>query len=95
MAFRAAVLEACLAERCVCGFSLRLIDGLIGRCRTHRQAGPRGPDEVPNARLGPCALHPRLFDHISSIALGSMQWMPLLPSTVWVTRRSAAMLHRL
>jgi hypothetical protein len=33
--------------------------------------------------------------HISSIALGSMQWMPLLPSTVWVTRRSAMMLHRL
>jgi hypothetical protein len=30
MAFRAAVLEAYLAECCVCGFSLRLVDGLIG-----------------------------------------------------------------
>jgi hypothetical protein len=33
--------------------------------------------------------------HVSSIALGSTQWMPLLPSTSCVTRRSAAMLHRL
>jgi putative restriction endonuclease len=39
--FRAAVLEAYLAECCVCGFSLRLVDGLMGRCRPHSVALPR------------------------------------------------------
>jgi putative restriction endonuclease len=33
--FRAAVLEAYLAECCVCGFSLRLVDGLIGVDAAH------------------------------------------------------------
>jgi hypothetical protein len=49
MAFRAAVLEAYLAECCVCGFSLRLVDGLIGVDAAHiRWHAHGGPDEVPN-----------------------------------------------
>jgi len=45
--FRAAVLEAYLAECCVCGFSLRVVDGLIGvdHIQWHSHGGP---DEVPN-----------------------------------------------
>ena len=63
MAFRAAVLEAYLAECCVCGFSLRLVDGLIGVDAAHiRWHAHGGPDEVPNG-LALCALHHRLFDH--------------------------------
>jgi putative restriction endonuclease len=63
MAFRAAVLEASLAECCVCGFSLRLVDGLIGVDAAHiRWHAHGGPDEVPNG-LALCALHHRLFDH--------------------------------
>ena len=63
MAFRAAVLEAYLAECCVCGFSLRLADGLIGVDAAHiRWHAHGGPDEVPNG-LALCALHHRLFDH--------------------------------
>jgi putative restriction endonuclease len=63
MAFRAAVLEAYLAECCVCGFSLRLLDGLIGVDAGHvRWHAHGGPDEVPNG-LALCALHHRLFDH--------------------------------
>ena len=60
--FRAAVLEAYLAECCVCGFSLRLVDGLIGVDAAHIQWHSHGgPDEVPNG-LALCALH-RLLDH--------------------------------
>jgi HNH endonuclease len=63
MAFRAAVLKAYLAECCVCGFSLRLVDGLIGVDAAHiRWHAHGGPDEVPNG-LALCALHHRLFDH--------------------------------
>ena len=63
MAFRAAVLEAYLAECCVCGFSLRLVDGLIGVDAAHIGWHAHGaPDEVPNG-LALCALHHRLFDH--------------------------------
>ena len=63
MAFRSAVLEAYLAECCVCGFSLRLVDGLIGVDAAHiRWHAHGGPDEVPNG-LALCALHHRLFDH--------------------------------
>jgi putative restriction endonuclease len=63
MAFRAAVLEAYLAECCVCGFSLRLVDGLIGVDAAHIRWHAHGaPDEVPNG-LALCALHHRLFDH--------------------------------
>jgi hypothetical protein len=63
MAFRAAVLEGCLAECCVGGFSLRLVDGLIGVDAAHiRWHAHGGPDEVPNG-LALCALHHRLFDH--------------------------------
>jgi putative restriction endonuclease len=63
MAFRAAVLEAYLAECCVCGFFLRLVDGLIGVDAAHiRWHAHGGPDEVPNG-LALCALHHRLFDH--------------------------------
>jgi putative restriction endonuclease len=48
MAFRAAVLEAYLAECCVCGFSLRLVDGLIGVDAAHiRWHAHGGTDEVP------------------------------------------------
>ena len=62
-AFRTAVLEAYLAECCVCGFSLRLGDGLIGVDAAHiRWHAHGGPDEVPNG-LALCALHHRLFDH--------------------------------
>lgn len=62
-AFRAAVLEAYLAECCVCGFSLRLVDGLIAVDAAHiRWHAHGGPDEVPNG-LALCALHHRLFDH--------------------------------
>jgi putative restriction endonuclease len=62
-AFRAAVLEAYLAECCVCGFSLRLVDGLIAVDAAHiRWHAHNGPDEVPNG-LALCALHHRLFDH--------------------------------
>jgi hypothetical protein len=47
--FRAAVLEAYIAECCVCGFSFRLVDGLIGVDAAHIQWHPHGgPDEVPN-----------------------------------------------
>jgi hypothetical protein len=59
----AKLLEAYLAECCVCGFSLRLVDGLIGVDAAHIQWHSHGgPDEVPN---GPalCALHHRLLDH--------------------------------
>jgi hypothetical protein len=63
MAFRAAVLEAYLAECCVCGFSLRLVDGLIGVDAAHIQWHSHGgPDEVPNG-LALCALHHRVLDH--------------------------------
>jgi putative restriction endonuclease len=63
MAFRAAVLEAYLSECCVCGFSLRLVDDLIGVDAAHiRWHAHGGPDEVPNG-LALCALHHRLFDH--------------------------------
>jgi putative restriction endonuclease len=63
IAFRAAVLEAYLAECCVCGFSLRLVDGLIAVDAAHiRWHAHGGPDEVPNG-LALCALHHRLFDH--------------------------------
>jgi predicted restriction endonuclease len=63
MGFRAAVLEAYLAECCVCGFSLRLMDGLIGVDDAHiRWHAHRGPDEVSNG-LALCAVHHRLFDH--------------------------------
>jgi putative restriction endonuclease len=62
-AFRAAVLEAYFAECCVCGFSLRLVDGLIAVDAAHiRWHAHGGPDEVPNG-LALCALHHRLFDH--------------------------------
>lgn len=62
-AFRAAVLEAYLAECCVCGFSLRLGEGLVGVDAAHiRWHAHGGPDEVPNG-LALCALHHRLFDH--------------------------------
>jgi putative restriction endonuclease len=55
MAFRAAVLEAYLAECCVCGFSLRLVDGLIAVDAAHiRWHAHGGPDEVPNG-LALCA----------------------------------------
>jgi hypothetical protein len=48
-AFRAAVLEAYLAECCVCGFSLRLVDGLIAVDAAHiHWHAHGGPDEVPN-----------------------------------------------
>ena len=58
-----AVLEADLAECCVCGFSLRLVDGLIAVDAAHiRWHAHGGPDEVPNG-LALCALHHRLFDH--------------------------------
>lgn len=61
--FRAAVLEAYLAECCICGFSLRLVDGLIAVDAAHiRWHAHGGPDEVPNG-LALCALHHRLFDH--------------------------------
>jgi putative restriction endonuclease len=61
--FRVAVLEAYLAECCVCGFSLRLVDGLIGIDAAHiRWHAHGGPDEVQNG-LSLCALHHRLFDH--------------------------------
>jgi putative restriction endonuclease len=63
MAFRAAVLEAYLAECCICGFSLRLMDGLIGVDAAHiRWHAHGGPNEVHNG-LALCALHHRLFDH--------------------------------
>jgi putative restriction endonuclease len=63
MAFRAAVLEAYLAECCVCGFSLRLVDGLIGVDAAHiRWHAHGGPDQVSNG-LALCALHHPLFDH--------------------------------
>lgn len=62
-AFRASVLEAYLAECCVCGFSLRLVDGLIAVDAAHIQWHSHGgPDEVTNG-LALCALHHRLFDH--------------------------------
>jgi putative restriction endonuclease len=61
--FRADVLTAYLAECCVCGFSLRLFEGLIGVDAAHiRWHAHGGPDEVPNG-LALCALHHRLFDH--------------------------------
>ena len=57
------MLEAYLAECCVCGFSLRLVDGLIGVDAAHIQWHSHGgPDEVPNG-LALCALHHRLLDH--------------------------------
>ena len=57
------MLEAYLAECCVCGFSLRLVDGLIGVDAAHIQWHCQGgPDEVPNG-LALCALHDRLLDH--------------------------------
>jgi len=57
------VLEAYLAECCVCGFSLRLVDDLIGVDAAHiRWHAHGGPDEVPNG-LALCGLHHRLFDH--------------------------------
>jgi putative restriction endonuclease len=57
--FRAGVLEAYLAECCVCGFSLRLVDGLIGVDAAHiRWHAHGGPDEVPNG-LALCALRKR------------------------------------
>jgi putative restriction endonuclease len=63
MAFRAAVLEAYLAECCVYGFSLRLVDGLIGVDAAHiRWHAHGGPDEVSNG-LALCALHHRLLEH--------------------------------
>ena len=55
MAFRAAVLEAYLAECCVCGFSLRSVDGLIAvdaaHIRWHAHGGPDDPGNEP--RLAP------------------------------------------
>jgi hypothetical protein len=55
MAFRASVLEAYLAECCICGFSLRLVDGLIGvdaaHIRWHAHGGPDDPGNEP--RLAP------------------------------------------
>ena len=45
MAFRAAVLDAYLAECCVCGFSLRLVDGDWGQCRPLR-FGQRGRPKI-------------------------------------------------
>jgi hypothetical protein len=52
------LLEAYLAE--FCGFSLRLVDGLIGVDAAHIQWHSHGgPDEVPNG----LALHHRLLDH--------------------------------
>jgi predicted restriction endonuclease len=55
MAFRAAVLEAYLAECCVCGFSLRWVDGLIAvdaaHIRWHAHGGPDNPGNEP--RLAP------------------------------------------
>jgi putative restriction endonuclease len=63
MPFRAVVLEVYLAECCVCGFSLRLVDGLIGVDAVHiRWHAHGGPDEVPNG-LALCSLQHRLFDH--------------------------------
>jgi putative restriction endonuclease len=63
IAFRAAVLEAYLAECCICGFSLRLVDGLILVDAAHiRWHAHGGPDELPNG-LALCAMHHRLFDH--------------------------------
>ena len=60
--FAPTVLEAYLAECCVCGFSLRPVDGLIGVDAAHiRWHAHGGPDEVPNG-LALCALHYRLFD---------------------------------
>jgi putative restriction endonuclease len=62
IAFRAAVVEAYLAECCVCGFSLRLMDGLIGVDAAHIPWDAHaGLDEVPNG-LALCALQHRLFD---------------------------------
>ena len=50
------------AECCVCGFSLRLVDGLIGVDAAHIQWHSHGgPDEVPNG-LALCALYHRLLD---------------------------------
>jgi putative restriction endonuclease len=63
LAFRADVLKAYLAECCVCGFSLRVADGLIAVDAAHiRWHAHGGPDEVANG-LALCALHHRLFDH--------------------------------
>jgi putative restriction endonuclease len=63
MAFRAAVLEAYLAECCASGFSLRLLDGLIGVDAAYiRWLAHGGPDEVPNG-LALHALQHRLFNH--------------------------------
>jgi putative restriction endonuclease len=57
------VLDAYHAECCVCGFSLRLVDGLIGVDAAYFQWHSHGgPDEVPNG-LALCALHHRLLDH--------------------------------
>ena len=57
------MLDAYHAECCVCGFSLRLVDGLIGVDAAHFQWHSHGgPDEMPNG-LALCALHHRLLDH--------------------------------
>jgi hypothetical protein len=64
MAFRAAVLEAYLAECCVCGFSLRLVDGLNrGRCRTHPLAHPRRTRRGPKNERGLCLELPVTWLH--------------------------------
>jgi hypothetical protein len=57
MAFRAAVLKAYLAECCVCGFSLRLVDGLIGVDAAHIRWHAADPTRCPMGWLcAPCTI---------------------------------------
>lgn len=63
-----------MAECCVCGFSLRLADGLIALDAAHiRWHAHGGPDEVVNG-LALCALHHRLFDH-GAITVAEDLWL--------------------
>jgi hypothetical protein len=96
------VLEAYLAECYVCGFSLRLVDGLIAVDAAHIQWHSHGgPDEVPNS-LALCALHHRLLDHgaitvredlrvrvARSVAGGSARGL-LESLRSWIVRRSGS-----
>ena len=89
LGFRTAVLEAYFAECSLCGFSLRLADGLIGVDAAHiRWHAHGGPDVVSNG-IALCALHHRLFDHGVITVLGDYR-VRLASAVSGISARSLA-----
>jgi hypothetical protein len=70
MGFRAAVLKAYLAECCVCGFSLRLVDGLIGGSMPHTPAGMPTAERT-RCRTGVTSDEPKVM-HAATEALAQL-----------------------